>query len=74
MTTLELTKEVSSLPIEQRLKLADIILESINPPNHDIEKEWIRVAKSRLVEIQSGKVDTIPMKQVMQKLENLFKK
>lgn len=43
MTTLELTKEVNSLPIEQRVKLAEILLESINPPNPDIEKEVVMV-------------------------------
>ena len=74
MTSILSTNDVNSLPIEQRVKLAEIILESINPPKLEIEKEWIRVAKLRLNEIDSGKVKTIPMEDVMEKVETIFKK
>lgn len=68
MTTHELISEVISLPVEQRLILA----ESLNPPDRKIDQEWIKVAQNRLVDLRSGKVSPISSSEVQEKVQALF--
>jgi len=46
MTLVELTKEVTSLPHEERASLASVLLNSLDPPSYDISDE--EVEKRRL--------------------------
>jgi putative addiction module component (TIGR02574 family) len=60
MTTKKLVEEALSLPVEQRALLADSLLRSLNPPNRAIDDKWTEVARKRLRDLRSGKVEPIP--------------
>ncbi|RLA43258.1 MAG: hypothetical protein DRR06_12520 [Gammaproteobacteria bacterium] len=53
----------------------DRIVESLDPVNDDvIRKAWAVEAKSRLEEITSGEVDTIPGDVVLQRVRQALEK
>jgi len=59
MNTKELLDEVISLPVEERARLADSILRTLNAPEPEIEHQWVAVAQRRLQELRSGMVHPI---------------
>ncbi len=60
MSTKELIAEAISLPVEERVLVADSILRSLNAPQADIDRRWTVVAQRRLQELRSGKVKPVP--------------
>jgi len=68
MSMQELMDEVVSLPIEERARLADVLLNSLNRSNPEIDRVWAEEATKRLEEIRSGKVKTVPIDEVFEKL------
>jgi hypothetical protein len=60
MKTKKLIEEARALPVEERALIADSLLRSLNVPSTAIEGKWVEVAKSRLQELRSGKVQAIP--------------
>lgn len=73
-TTKKLIDEILSLPVEERAVIADSLLKSLNPPDHDIDKKWIATAKRRLQEIRTGKVKPIPGDEVFAEVHERFSK
>ena len=71
MSTKDIIAEMLSLPIEQRAMVADSLLKSLNPPETEIDNQWLIVAKSRLEEIRSSKTKAIDGEKVFQ---NIWKK
>ena len=71
-STKELLDQIVSLPVEQRTSFVDSILKSLNTPNDEIDKQWIDVAKRRLEDLRSGKVQTIPGSKVFEKIKERF--
>ena len=74
MNTKELIDEVVSLPVEERARVADSLLRSLNQPESEIDKQWAAVAKHRLTEVRSGAVDAIPGQEVFDKVWKRFEK
>jgi len=72
MKTKELIEEISSLPVEDRVLVADSVLRSLNPPEAEIDKKWAKEAKKRLDELRSGKVEAIPGEEVFEKINKRF--
>ena len=72
MKTKELIAEAISLPIEERAFVIDSLLKSINPPELDTETKWLAIAKRRLAELRSGKVEAIPGDEVFKKVWKRF--
>ena len=72
MKTKDLIAEAVDLPIEERAMVVDSILKSLNPPESDIDKKWVTVAKQRLKELRSGEVEAIPGDDVFQKMWKRF--
>jgi putative addiction module component (TIGR02574 family) len=72
--TMELLKEVLSLPVEQRALLADTILRSLNAPDADLDRIWVEEAKRRLEELRSGRVKAVPGDDVFQRVRARFGK
>lgn len=70
----ELIREAESLPIDERLKVVDSLLRSLNPPDPDIDRLWIAEARRRLDEVRSGTVEPIAGEHVIQKLRARFPK
>lgn len=72
MKTKELIEEISSLPVEDRVLVADSVLRSLNPPEAEIDKKWAKEARKRLDELRSGKVVAIPGEEVFEKINKRF--
>ncbi len=58
MKTDDLIAEATSLPVEDRVLVADCILRSLNPPQSDVDQKWAAVAKRRLAELQAGQAQS----------------
>lgn len=74
MTTKKIIEEALSLPIEERALIADSLLRSLNMPNPGIDAKWREVAKRRLQELRSGKVEPIPGDDVFDRAFKRFAK
>lgn len=72
LTTKRLIKEIESLPIEERARVADSVLKTLNPVDQEIEKQWIDIAEKRLKDLESGKVKSIPGEEVFKKIQRRF--
>ena len=70
----EIIQEAASLPVEERAMVVDSLLRTLNPPDTEIEKEWVKVARRRLVELRSGSVKAIPGDEVFRKVQERFEK
>lgn len=68
----ELIKEAESLPVEERVMLAESLLKSLNPPESDIDQKWAKVANKRLQELRSGVVEPVPGQEVFEKIWKRF--
>jgi len=53
--------------------VVDSLLRSLNKPESDIDKKWAVVAKQRLADLRSGSVQSIPGKEVFDRVWNRFK-
>lgn len=65
----DLIAEAVSLPVEERTILAETILESLNPPDPDMDQQWTAVARRRLAELRSGQVQAVPGDEVFAKIQ-----
>ncbi|MBW2040001.1 MAG: addiction module protein [Deltaproteobacteria bacterium] len=72
--TKKIIDEALSLPVEERVRIANSLLESLNMPNPAIDKKWAEVAKRRLGELRSGKVKPIPGNEVFDRVHERFAK
>ncbi|MBM3137642.1 MAG: addiction module protein [Chloroflexi bacterium] len=70
--TKEIIQEAVALPVEERVIVVDSILRTLNPPNPDIDKVWIGVAKRRLAELRSGRVRSVPGDHVFARIRERF--
>ena len=66
--TKELFDEAVSLPVEIRTQLVDKLLRSLHPTRKEIDELWVEEAEKRVEEIKSGKIKTIPGKEVFKKI------
>jgi putative addiction module component (TIGR02574 family) len=66
--TQDLIDEAISLPIEERALLVNSLLLSMNPSNEKNDQDWASVAKTRLEDLRSGKVNPIPGEEVFRKI------
>ena len=57
----ELAEQAMSLPLEDRARLADLLVESLDADGLGAHDElWLAEAQRRLEDIRSGRVHTIP--------------
>jgi hypothetical protein len=72
MKTEDLLREIESLPVEERARVADSVLKTLNPPESEIDKKWAEVAKRRLDEIKSGAVKPLSGQDVFDEIWKRF--
>jgi len=72
MKTADLIAEAISLPVEERARVVDSLLKSLNPPETVIDTEWAAVARRRLEELRTGEVVAVPGDEVFRKIWNKF--
>jgi putative addiction module component (TIGR02574 family) len=71
MKTKDLIAEISDLPLEQRARIADQILKSLNALDPDIEAAWVQEVEKRVEEYEQGKVKMIPAEEVLKNLRDI---
>ncbi|MFN9645208.1 MAG: addiction module protein [Cyanobacteriota bacterium] len=59
MKTDDLILEIQSLPVEERARVADCILRSLNQTVPSVDQKWADLATKRLQDIQSGSVKPV---------------
>ncbi|GAB6060288.1 addiction module protein [Desulfonatronum parangueonense] len=67
-STARIIEEAKSLPVEERTLAVDSLLRSLNQPDSEIDKKWGQVAKHRLEELRSGKVQPVPGDEVFARI------
>ncbi len=72
MKTKDLIAEAISLPVEERAMVVDSILRSLNPPDSDIDRKWVAIAKRRIAELRSGEVEVVPGEEVFSRILKEF--
>jgi len=68
----DIIREAAALPVEERIIVVDSLLRTLNIPNPDIDTEWVGVAKRRLAELRSGRVNPVPGDQVFARIRERF--
>ncbi|MFT5122729.1 MAG: putative addiction module component (TIGR02574 family) [Kiritimatiellia bacterium] len=58
--------------MEERTFVVDSLLRSLNSPDPEIDQKWAAVAKRRLGELRSGKVQPVPGDEVFAKIRQRF--
>jgi len=66
----EIVDEASALPVEERAIIVDSLLRTLNSPDAAIDALWVGLASKRLAELESGKVDGIPISKVAEQVRN----
>ena len=67
-STADIIREVESLPVEERTMVVDTLLRSLNSPDPEIDRKWAVVARRRLAEFRSGRVESVPGDEVFAKI------
>lgn len=68
MKTADLMTEASSLPLEERARLVDSLLQTLNPVDEAAAAAWLAVAKRRLEDLDSGRVQAVSGEAVLEKV------
>jgi putative addiction module component (TIGR02574 family) len=68
MNATDLMTEATSLPLEERARLVDVLLQTLNPADDSIKAAWLAVAQRRLEDLRSGRVAAIPGEAVFDKV------
>jgi putative addiction module component (TIGR02574 family) len=68
----EIIREAAELPIEERALVIDALLKTFNPPEPQIDRQWVALAQRRLDELRSGAVRSVPISEVFDRIRNRF--
>jgi putative addiction module component (TIGR02574 family) len=68
MNSTELMNEAASLPLEERARLVDSLLQTLNPVDETVAAAWLATARRRLGELDSGRVAAVPDDEVFEKV------
>jgi len=72
MTIMDLTEKVLSLPVEERIKIADSVYKSLNSFESEIDAVWAKVASQRATEIDDGSSIPVSGPEVLRDLKKLY--
>jgi putative addiction module component (TIGR02574 family) len=72
MKTDNLIQEIQSLPVDERARLADCVLRSLNQTLPAIDQKWAELASQRLRDIQAEKVTPVPAADVFNEIWHRF--
>ena len=70
----DVTQQALSLTLQDRAKLAEDLLESLDRlSEEEIERLWLDEADRRLEEYRAGRVEAIPADQVLREADDLIR-
>ncbi len=75
MTSLidELSRKARALPPEERIRLAEELLSSVQDSDEEIEAAWAQEIERRLEEVESGTAKLIPAEEVFAEIRSFLK-
>ncbi|MDC0932713.1 addiction module protein [Arcobacteraceae bacterium] len=59
MSINEILDSALELPIDERVIITDLLTQSLNTPNKEIEEKWLEEVRKRLALLDEGKLETI---------------
>lgn len=71
MTTEQIERELMKLPIEERARLAERLVASLDEDT-EIERAWIAEVRRRDEELASGAVEAIPLEDALTSIRARF--
>ncbi len=74
MKTEQLIEEAVSLPVDERARLAECVLQSLNATDAEVDAAWAVEAQRRLAELRSGAVAAVPGELVFARIRQRFAK
>lgn len=69
MLTKEIKKKVLELKPEDRILMAELIYESLDNPDKEIEKMWVNESEKRFQAYKAGHIKGIPLDDIRMKYE-----
>ena len=69
----ELSRKARALPPEERIRLAEELLSSVQESDEEIEAAWAQEIERRLEEVESGTAKLIPAEEVFAEIRTLLK-
>ena len=69
MLTIEVQKEVLNLNPEDKIHLAEMILDSLDKTDSDIEKRWVKESENRYAAYKQNKISGIPLSDIKKRYE-----
>ena len=69
----ELSHKARALPPEDRVRLAEELLASVQEPDAEVDAAWAEEIKRRIADIDSGKAKLIPADEVFAEVRRLLK-
>ena len=72
MKTNDLIEEAISLPAEERARVVDSLLQTFNRPDDVHAAAWLGLARRRLEELRSGKVQAVPGEEIFERIRGRF--
>ncbi len=72
MNTQQLIDEIVQLPVEDRVRVADTVLSSLNHTDPDIDAAWVGEAERRVREMQSNAAIIRPGEEVFSRIASRF--
>jgi len=69
-----LIAEAVALPVEERARVVENLLSSLNPPDQAVDAAWASVARRRLDDLRSGRVEAIPGEVVFERIRQRYSK
>jgi putative addiction module component (TIGR02574 family) len=67
VTSKKILEEAISLSPTERAKLVDLLIQSLDKPDLQLDKLWAEEAESRLEAYKQGKLKAIPAEEVFKK-------
>ena len=72
MSVDEIFREAHLLSPEDRIRLADSLMESIDLPDPDVEAAWMKEIQQRVDDLDSGRVKAVPGDEFMAELKRRY--
>jgi putative addiction module component (TIGR02574 family) len=69
----ELSRKARALPPEERVRLAEELLATVQEVDPEVEAAWDEEIRRRIEEIDSGKAKLIPAEEVFAEVRRLIK-
>ena len=73
-STEEIIRDAESLPVEERARVVDRLLRTLNAPDPRIDREWMEVVKRRDQDLRSGRTKPVPGEDVFRKARERFRR